>query len=180
MSYDNSDNSTYQEVIVKISFLLFGNFLKSVKWFYYHSSLNHRWNYFLGLKEKKSERVGSIFTNIFGHFFEHPGVFFQMLSIFRCVNISRTYPSEYIGSSVADTFRFQITVQKRHRHRAPVDHRTWYIFWKLWPRPFHLGEPTSARSAFFLNIVQKGGGGSNPCSKNMLQILYDYKGLLAT
>ena len=24
------------------------------------------------------------------------------------------------------------------------------------------------------------GGGSNPCSKNMLQILYDYKGLLAT
>ena len=34
-----------------------------------------------------------------------------MLSNFRCVNISRTYPSEYIGSSVADTFRFQITVQ---------------------------------------------------------------------
>ena len=25
-----------------------------------------------------------------------------------------------------------------------------------------------------------GGGGSNPCSKNMLQILYDLKGLLAT
>ena len=33
-----------------------------------------------------------------------------------------------------------------------------------------LGEPSSARSAVFLN----------PCSKNMLQILYDLKGLLAT
>ena len=42
-----------------------------------------------------------------------------------------------------------------------------------------LGVATFARSAVFLNIVQKGGR-SNPCSKNMLQILYDFKGILAT
>ena len=61
--------------------------------------------------------------------------------------------------------------------------------WKLWfyfgaivdvKSVNDLGEPTSARSAFFLNIVQKGGEGIKPCSKNMLQILYDFKGLLAT
>ena len=32
----------------------------------------------------------------------------------------------------------------------------------------------------FFEHCSKGGGGANPCSKNMLQILYDYKGLLAT
>ena len=32
----------------------------------------------------------------------------------------------------------------------------------------------------FFNTVQKGGRGSNPCSKILLQILYDLKGLLAT
>ena len=31
----------------------------------------------------------------------------------------------------------------------------------------------------FLNIVQKGGG-SFPCSKILEQILYDFKGILAT
>ena len=42
-----------------------------------------------------------------------------------------------------------------------------------------LGVPPDANSAVFLNIVQKGGG-SFPCSKILEQILYDFKGILAT
>ena len=47
-----------------------------------------------------------------------------------------------------------------------------------------LGKPRRTESAVFFNIVQKGWGrggrGSNPCSKILLQILYNFKGLLAT
>ena len=43
-----------------------------------------------------------------------------------------------------------------------------------------LGVPSSPKSAVFLNIVQKGGGESNPCSKILEQNLYDFKGILAT
>ena len=39
-----------------------------------------------------------------------------------------------------------------------------------------LGKPTCTKSALLLNIDQKGGG-SNPCSTILLQILYDSKGL---
>ena len=42
-----------------------------------------------------------------------------------------------------------------------------------------LGVPYDIKSAVFLNIVQKGGG-SFPCSKILEQILYDFKGILAT
>ena len=52
----------------------------------------------------------------------------------------------------------------------PVQHREAQGFESV------LGKPTCANCAVFLNIVQKGGG-SNPCSKILLQIFYYSKGL---
>ena len=40
-----------------------------------------------------------------------------------------------------------------------------------------LGKPPFANSAVFFNIVLGGVGGSNPCSKILLQIIYYSKGL---
>ena len=86
---------------------------------------------------------------------------------FRCIRITMRRPVCW----EQDVFARQC-VQKLH---AEDD-------WLEWGFTSYLGVPPSAKSTVFFIIVQKGGwgGGSNPCSKNMLQILYDYKGLLAT
>ena len=49
----------------------------------------------------------------------------------------------------------------------------WYLVWAVRGAILH-------QIRIFFEHCSKGGGGSNPCSENMLQILYDLKGLLAT
>ena len=41
------------------------------------------------------------------------------------------------------------------RHRAPVDHGTWYIFWKLWPTAFNFLRPKFQGDPKMVNNCQK-------------------------
>ena len=56
---------------------------------------------------------------------------------------------------------------KTRQHSSPSIHKV-------------LGVPPRSKSVVFFEHCSKGGGGSNPCSKILEQILYDFKGILAT
>ena len=44
---------------------------------------------------------------------------------------------EEVGRSVGPSVTLNRSMSL-DRYRASEDHGTWYSFWKLWPRPFHL------------------------------------------
>ena len=64
----------------------------------------------------------------------------QNFLVFRCGSLSSTFPCGLVGCSVLH-WHFQISilsVSLLDRYRASADHKMSYIFWKVWPRPFHL------------------------------------------
>ena len=94
--------------------------------------------------------------------------------LFKCVSISRTYPEGHwqkLEKGRLEDFCYW---------HFPLCRCLWTVTERLWTMGCHwLRGGLFRQIRIFFEHCSKGGG-SNPCSKNMLQILYDFKGLLAT
>ena len=60
----------------------------------------------------------------------HCPLFFSDVEVF----LAHTSVSWFVSHS---HFQISTVSLSLDRHSASVDHGAWYIFWKLWPRPFH-------------------------------------------
>ena len=111
----------------------------------------------------------NLFFNLMNNFFEWIKLVSKRYSIFEWI-IQIYHP----GLSISDSCWRLFTVQ---RLPSALLHSVSLFLW-------YLGDGTDKGCQpppdphFFWTFFKRGG--SNPCSKNMLQILYDYKGLLAT